>query len=109
MTTIGDINHRITLQYKTIVMDTMGGRTETWNTAATVWAKKTPYRSDEAIKLMKETGTLMVNYRIRYRSDVQASWRILDGNKYLVIIGPPITVDLGPGRMFLDITAKEWQ
>ena len=109
MTTIGDLNHRISLQYKTIVMDSMGGRTETWNTAATVWAKKTPYRSDEAMQAMKETGTLTINYRIRYRTDVRASWRILDGNKYLAIIGPPITVDLGPGRMFLDITAKEGQ
>jgi SPP1 family predicted phage head-tail adaptor len=107
MATIGEINHRITLQYKTIVMDSMGGRTETWNTAATVWAKKTAHRSDEAVQAMKETGILMINYRIRYRADVRASWRIVDGGKYLAIIGPPIPVDLGPGRRFLDITAKE--
>ena len=109
MTTTGDLNHRITLQYKTFVSDGMGGRTETWNTAATVWCKKTPHRSNEAVQAMKETGKLTINYRIRYRSDVRASWRILDGNRYFAIIGPPISVDLGPGRRFLDITAIEGQ
>lgn len=104
MTATGDLDHRVTLQYPTISRDTAGSVTTTWNDAATVWTKKTTHRSDEAVQAMATTGTATHNYRIRWRSDVRANWRVKDGVKYLAIIGPPVEVGR---REFLDITARE--
>jgi SPP1 family predicted phage head-tail adaptor len=101
---IGDLNKRVILQYPTRAADGMGGFIITWADAATVWAKKTTHRSDEAIQAMSMTGTAIHNYRIRYRTDIKSSWRIKDGDKYMNIIGPPIEVER---RRWLDITAKE--
>lgn len=101
---IGSLNTRIELQALTKVSDGMGGFTSTFITVATVWAKKTTHRSDEAVQAMAMTGTAVHNFRIRYRTDVKSSWRIKEGNKFMAIIGPPIEVG---NREFLDITAKE--
>lgn len=101
---------RIKLQYKTRVSDGGGGFTETWVDAPTgfadgkIPAKKTTHRSDEAVQAMAQTGTATHNFRIRYRSDVRASWRIKEGDRYMAIIGPPIEVER---RRWLDITARE--
>ncbi len=101
---IGDLNIRITLQYPTKVSDGMGGFTVTWNDAATVWAKETTHRSDEAVQAMAQTGLVIRNYRIWYRKDVRSDWRIKKGNKYMAIIGPPVEVG---NRERLDITVRE--
>ena len=69
---IGDMRNRITLQYKTRVSDGMGNFTESYVDAATVWAKKTTHRSDEAVQNMQATGIALHNFRIRYRRDVKA-------------------------------------
>lgn len=104
---IGEMNKSITIQAPTKVADGMGGFTETWTDIDTVWAKKTTHRSDEAVQAMQLTGTATHNFRIHYRRDVRASWRIKDGVKYMAIIGPPIEVRESIGRHWLDITAQE--
>jgi SPP1 family predicted phage head-tail adaptor len=104
-TQAGELNRRITLQYPTKVSDGMGGFTVSWIDAATVWAKISTLRSDEALIAMQETGTAIHNVVIRYRSDVKSSWRIKYGNDYWDIIGPPI--DVNKEHRFLDIKAKE--
>ncbi len=95
---------RITLQYPTEVKTATGGRTVTWNDGATLWAKKTTHRSDEAVQAMATTGLLTHNYRIRYRTDVKSSWRIKEGNSYLAIIAAPVEVGR---RDWIDITVRE--
>jgi SPP1 family predicted phage head-tail adaptor len=106
VTSPSDLNKRITLQYETRTPDGMGGFTVAWVDAATVWAKKTTHRSDEAVQAMATTGTAIHNFRIQWRADVQSSWRIKHGNSYMNIIGPPIEKVEGSQR-YLDITAKE--
>lgn len=103
-----ELNKRISLQSKTLTSDTMGGWTETWETVATVWAKKTTHRSDEAVQAMAMTGKATHNFRVRYRTDVDSSWRILQGSIIMAIVGPPVEVtDKDTGERFLDITARE--
>lgn len=104
---ISDLTKRITFQCPTRVGDGMGGWVETYIDVATVWAKKTTHRSNEAVEAMRQTGKLTHNYRIRFRRDVKGDWRIQDTGKYMAIIGPPIEVNEGPGRHWLDITAEE--
>jgi len=101
-----EMDKRITLQYETSVADGLGGFTKTWVDVATVWAKKTTHRSNEAVQAMQMTGTMIHNFRIWYRTDVKASWRVKEGNKYMSIIGQPIEVYEGPNR-YLDLTVKE--
>lgn len=103
-------NTRIKLQYKTRVSDGAGGFTETWVSAPSgfadgkIPAQKTTHRSDEAVQAMATTGIAVHNFRIRYRQNVKASWRILEGGKYMAIIGPPIEIER---RRLLDLTVKE--
>ncbi|HSW62173.1 MAG TPA: phage head closure protein [Dissulfurispiraceae bacterium] len=104
VTSPSDLNTRITLQCQTRVSDGMGGTVVVWTDMATVWAKKTTHRSDEAVQAMATTGTAIHNFRVRYRTDVRSSWRIKEGNKLMAIIGPPIEVER---RAWMDITAKE--
>jgi len=101
----GELNQRISLQYKTRVSDGASGFTDTWNTAATVWAKISTLRSDEAIQAMATTGTAIHNITIRYRTDVRSNWRIKYGSRFFAIIGPPIDVNFK--HEFLDIKCKE--
>jgi len=84
----------------------MSGLTVVWNDAATVWAKKTTHRSDEAVQAMATTGTQVHNFRIQFRTDVKSSWRIKQGTVYFAIIAPPVEVREGLMR-YLDITVKE--
>jgi len=104
MQTISELNKRITLQAQTKTPDGAGGFQVVWVDMATIWAKKTTHRSDEAMQAMAMTGTAIHNYRIRYRTGIKSSWRIKDGDKYLNIIGPPIEVER---KRWLDIMCKE--
>ena len=103
-------NTRINLQYKTKVPDGMAGWVDTWVNVQTgfsdgkIPAQKTTHRSDEAVQAMATTGMATHNFRIRYRQNVKSSMRIVEGGKYMAIIGPPIEVER---RRFLDITVKE--
>ncbi len=103
-TSPADLDKRITLQASTRVPDGGGSFTTAWVDMATVWAKKTTHRSDEAVQAMMTTGTAIHNFRIRYRTDIKSSWRIKEGNKFMALIGPPIEV---VRREWMDITAKE--
>jgi SPP1 family predicted phage head-tail adaptor len=105
MTTAGELNKRITLQYGVKVADGMGGFTVTWIDRATVWAKITTLRSDEAIIVMQNSGIAIHNVVIRYRSDVKRFWRVRFGNSYWAIVGPPI--DVNKDREWLDIKCEE--
>lgn len=102
---IGDLDRQIILQYKTRVTDGMGGFTDTYVTAATVWAKITTLRSDEAVQAMATTATVVHNITIRYRTDVRSGWRVKYGSRYFAIIGPPI--DLNMQHKFIELKCKE--
>lgn len=103
-------NTRIKLQYKTRVPDGQGGFTDTWVDAPSgfsdgkIPAQKATHRSNEAVQAMATTGIATHNFRIRYRQDVKGSWRIMEGSKFMALIGPPIEVER---RRFLDLTCKE--
>jgi len=104
---IGDLNKRISIIRSTVTSDGMGGTVKTSRTLATVWAKKTTHRSNEAVQAMATTGFAIHNFRIRYREDVKSSDIIKEGNKSMNIIGPPMEVNEGIGGRYLDITCKE--
>ena len=83
---IGDLNKRITLQYATKVSDSMGSFTETWTTAATVWAAIWPVQGSELVQSMQTDMVISCRIRIRYRSVLRSDWRIKFGNRYFNIV-----------------------
>lgn len=107
MTSIGELKRRFTFQHQTKTPDGYGSFTITWADAATVWGKMTTHRSDEAVQAMKQTGKALHNIRIRYRGGITSSMRIKYGNRYMAIVGPPIEVDGGGGRHWIDVTCEE--
>jgi len=72
---IGELDQRVELQKFTRSPDGQGGFTETWTTEATVWAHVRPQTGRErefADRQTAEAGYLVV---IRYRDDVDETWR----------------------------------
>jgi SPP1 family predicted phage head-tail adaptor len=102
---IADLNKRFELQAPTKVSDGRGGSTTTYATAATVWGALWPLRGDELIEGMKLTATITHRIRIRYRTDIKASWRIKLGNRYFSISAAPI--NMGEENKYLEIMVKE--
>ncbi len=61
----GELNKRITLQYKTKAPDGMGGFADTYVTAATVWAKAWSVSSTEGIAGAQVTMVRIQKFKIR--------------------------------------------
>jgi SPP1 family predicted phage head-tail adaptor len=103
-TSPADLNKTITLQYKTMVSDGMGGFTTVYATAATVWAAIWPISANEQIQAQAPTMTITHRIRIRYRNTIKASWRISYAGKYFNIVS---IVDPNMAHRWLDILCKE--
>jgi SPP1 family predicted phage head-tail adaptor len=83
----GELDQRIELQKETRTPDGQGGFTKIWQTQTEVWAHVRPLRGSErqhSDRKQAEGGYLVV---IRYRSDVNESWRVnwLDAGKVMDI------------------------
>jgi len=86
MAIIGLMDQRITLQSRSVAIDAVGQETITWTTVAEVWAEVTQIRGRE---LFAAAGTVYENstrIRIRHRTDVAATWRVVWGTVHLDII-----------------------
>jgi len=105
MVRIGSRRIWISLQAPIVSRDAMGTPVTSYLTVATVPAKETAMRSDEAIVAMAQTGYVIRNFNIRYRSDVNAKWRVLKDGKQMAVIAPPI--DINGMRRELDIKVKD--
>ena len=101
---IGDLNKQITIQYPTKVSDGMGGFTETWTNAATVWAAIWPISANELVRSMQQTMEISHRIRIRYRSVLRPDWRIKYGNRFFNIIS---IINPNMKNELLDLMCKE--
>ena len=96
----GELKERITLQYPTKASDSMGGFTNTWTDAATIWAKAWSVSSSENTAGNQTTLTRIQKFGIRYRSVMKGSWRIKWGTRYFAITG----IDPDAKREFMYLT-----
>lgn len=84
----GRLNQRIQIQSKSETPDTDygGGKNASWTTVATIWAEVIPY--GHGIEQFIGGATRSENsltFRIRYRSDITASMRIVfQGRNYAI-------------------------
>lgn len=74
---IGDLFFRVTLQSKTESRDAVGGPVETWANVITVWASETDISGREQFMAGVEGYHQTRVVRIRYRTDINESWRVI--------------------------------
>lgn len=86
------MRHRVTLQSPPTARDAVGARSGAWTTVAEVWAAAEPVSSREQFAAGQINAEGLVRFRIRYRDDVLASWRVLWRNVPHAIVGEPIDV-----------------
>jgi len=101
----GKLDKRIDLIATTKVGDGMGGFTESDSTvasdiAAAIW----PVSGKEQIQSMQNLGTITHRIRIRYRSVLHSSWRVLWAGRYFAIVS---IIDPNMGHRWLDLMCKE--
>lgn len=101
---IGDLTHRITIQYSTRVADGMGGWVISWLDAGTVYAAIWPVSANEIIQAQAPTMVVTHRIRIRYRNVMKAGWRISWAGRYFNIVS---IVDTDMKHCWLDLMCKE--
>ena len=75
----GELRQRITIQQKTITRDTYGAAVETWAALATVWAAVEPMSGREYFQSQQINAEVTTRIRIRHRSDVDSTMRVVFG------------------------------
>lgn len=101
---IGDLRHRVTLQYQTRVADVMGGAVVTWTDAAEVWAAIWPVSANETLQAAQQVMTISHRIRMRFRPDLRSSWRIKFGTRYFAIVS---MINPNEKGAILDLLCKE--
>ena len=101
---IGDLRHRITIQYPIRIPDGLGGWTVIWFGAATVWAAIWPVSAAETMQAQQSAMTITHRIRIRYRAVMRAGWRIAYAGRYFNIVS---IIDPNTSHRWLDVMCKE--
>lgn len=78
----GKLNHRIRLESLQTSQDANGETVETWTHEGDVWANVSPVSGKEFIASAAMQSQIVARVTVRYRADIQATWRILFRNRY---------------------------
>jgi len=102
---IGSMNKRISLEAETKVSDLMGGSLVVWkemasNIACSIW----PISATEQIQSLGSTMVVSHRVRMRYRSDIKASWRLKYHHSYFNIVAP---INPNMANRMLELLCKE--
>ncbi len=107
---IGDLNKRITIQYKVKTADGMGGFDIVWTDLMTIWAAIWPVSAKELVRSMLPSMEITHRIRVRHqRTEIKAQYRIkftdtVKGDRYFNIIS---IINPNEKHEWLDIIAKE--
>jgi|SRR5690606_1859285 len=88
---IGELDRRITIIKPVIATginrpSTNEDEIEVWDEVATVWARITPFKGDEAMIAERLTETHHMQADIRYRTDVKIGMRFVVSNRVYDIV-----------------------
>jgi len=97
----GSLCHRVELQNQVSTRDEDGILTTTWQTVDTVWASVEPLSAREFIQSGQGQAAVTARVTIRYRPDVDASWRALHRGKVYNIAG--VLADRDSGLEYLTL------
>ena len=82
----GDLRQRLELQAPYVSANDMLEGTQAFSTQATVWGAVEPLSGNLLFSAQQANSEVQGRVRIRYRSDIQPTWRIKFGNRYLRIL-----------------------
>ena len=89
----GNLDQRLTLQSRVAGVDGLGQPNGAWQTVATVWGRARPLRSRELFAAGAVQNVSDVEFTIRWRDDINNTWRVMWGGLPHDITGHPIDVD----------------
>lgn len=101
---IGALRHRVTLASPTLADDGGGGGTLTYTDVVSVWARVQSRSSDDAVIGHARRAVTRLDVRIRWRSDVNSTWRVRYDDTLLPIVG---LADPDGRRRWLDLIIEE--
>lgn len=99
----GRLNRRFKLQRPSTATDELGQPIPGWEDVATVWADIRHKSGLETIKAGAVVSIVPASVRIRFRTDVTAGWRGIEGSTPYEIKAPMPDVS---GREFLDLACE---
>lgn len=94
MTPAGAMRHRIILQRLNQTRDTYGGTVDSWDDVDTIWAAMAPRSGLEMWGADQQQSVSTVAITIRYRADVNETYRVKHGYNLYAIIAPPVNEDM---------------
>ncbi len=97
---IGRMDRRIELRYPVETRDTDGGVLKGWAALDPVWAAFTPNTGRERFAAQAQFAEADAVFRIRHRTGIQATWRIIHDDAVYEVIAPPVEVGR---REYIDI------
>lgn len=104
-TPIGTLDRRVQLHAPVVGRDEQfGSEVTTYPVTATVWGRVVERDAGEAITPDRRVIKRGITVRIRYRSDVQSTWRCTIGGRQMAFTGAPIEVGR---RQYLDLTCED--
>lgn len=83
----GHLRHRVTIQTPTLSDDGRGGKTSSWGTHATLWARVTPVSAREAFAAGQMQGAITHRVVSRYATGLSTKMRIVWGSRTFLITG----------------------
>lgn len=101
----GQLKRRVTLQRATETQNEYGQPVKTWAAVDTVWASAMPLEGRELFTAQAVHAKLTRRFVIRYRSDVEASWRVVYRGQPYELVQEPI--DVGDRRAYLELLCEE--
>lgn len=83
----GDLRHRLTIQQKSVTQNTYGEEIATWSTLTIVWGSVEDLSGREFYESRQvPAAEVTTRVRIRYRSDVEPTMRVIHGSRTLEIV-----------------------
>lgn len=81
----GDLRHLVTLEEQVQGTDPYGNPTTVWEDRGQVWAAVEPLRGRQLFEAQTAFGEIVTKVRIRYRSGITPSWRVLWDGRVLAV------------------------
>jgi SPP1 family predicted phage head-tail adaptor len=101
----GRLNHRVTIQALSGTRNAMGEVERTFTPLATVWGAVEPLRGEELTTAQKISASITTRVVMRYRTDVNAKCRIVNGAK---TYGIEAVINPEDGRRELQCLCREF-
>ena len=101
---MSDLNQRVRIERRVKTENSRGEVTYTWETVATVWARAVPLRGRDYFAAAQMQDEVTTRFRIRYRTGLDSSMRVVWKGGFYDIKGQPIEVD--GERVWIDLMCK---